>query len=548
MMDRTDPDSWCDPEKWPLAADRPLPDWVTEIRAPQAEALAAISRAYLEGGPESAGTKLVVLDAPTGAGKSLIGEGARRMIAEQLAGMKSLYVCHNIDLQQQFIRDFPYARLLKGRANYSTQHGPWPQITCADCDDPTGQDCSWCEGPAYCGYRIAKRQALASPLAVVNTAYMLAEANNVDEGVSRRSFIVADECDTLEALLLGYVEFRVSGRMAATLGMREPIKGARKPTLIKWLQDFATVAGMYQSNDKKRVEAVKRAGQQATMVAGALAGDAEDENEGKWIRAYDDMAALILQPVLVAPFGVPNLWQHGTRWLAMSGTVVSSDELVTTLGWQGDYETITVPMSFPVENRPVIIAGVANVIHKEMDDAYPRLAYAIEKILALHPDDRVLVHTVSYKLADELKKRVNTRRPKYTYANARDKEFAVQQYRARQGAVMFAPSLDRGVDFKDDDCRVQVIAKVPFPNLGDRRTSARMHLPGGNMWYRVQTVRTVMQMTGRAVRSKDDYATTYILDKQFGSNLYDGPGKMLFPKWWRDGISRTFNARELRMP
>jgi Rad3-related DNA helicase len=104
--------------------------------------------------------------------------------------------------------------------------------------------------------------------------------------------------------------------------------------------------------------------------------------------------------------------------------------------------------------------------------------------------------------------------------------------------------MSRGVDFDGDKCRVQVVAKCPFPNLGDKKISARMHLPGGDLWYQVQTVRSMVQMTGRAVRGPDDWATTYILDKQFAVNVYR-KSLRLFPRWWRDAVDTRFPTNTL---
>lgn len=550
-------DTWLDPERWPGIDKQPLPSWVTSIRQSQAEAIAEIMYHYRHGGPKGTGTKLVVLDAPTGTGKTLLGEGVRRGVAAMLAGHKGLYVCHGLALQDQFIGDFPYGKLLKGRANYRTEYGG-DDVTCADCDDPTGDNCSWCSGKQTCPYQIAKAEAMRHPLAVVNTAFLLAEANNVAEAVSRRQFTVMDECDTMESILLGFCELRISGRWLTRFGMEAPIKAARKTTIIPWLRRVEEAAKRFSvgAKDKRDKVAAMRLAQQTAWCAmqleiDAQAGDGDDQ--GAWLRVYPeqrdrDQGAFIMQPVLVAPYGPSMLWAHSTRWLAMSGTVVSADEFAQSLGWHDDYAAISVPMSFPVENRPIVLAGVANVIRAEMQDAVPKLAKAIVNIAALHPNDRILVHTVSYQLAKDLRDRVQPeigRRRTWTYANAQEKDAAVAGYRRDKGSIIFAPSLDRGVDFRDDDCRVQVIAKVPFPNLGDRRTAARMHLPGGQWWYQVQTVRTIMQMTGRGVRSEDDHAVTYVIDKQFAGNLFSGPGKRLFPQWWRDAIDRSFNARQL---
>jgi Rad3-related DNA helicase len=94
------------------------------------------------------------------------------------------------------------------------------------------------------------------------------------------------------------------------------------------------------------------------------------------------------------------------------------------------------------------------------------------------------VHTVSYKLTKEMFNRCRMTMPdgrarlKVQYTNAGEKDAALRKYLATENAVIFAPSMDRGVDLMEDKCRIQVIAKCPFPSLGDKQVSSRMHLPG----------------------------------------------------------------------
>jgi Rad3-related DNA helicase len=118
---------------------------------------------------------------------------------------------------------------------------------------------------------------------------------------------------------------------------------------------------------------------------------------------------------------------------------------------------------------------------------------------------------------------------------------ALDRYLSRPGSILFAQSMDRGIDLPGEACRVQVIAKIPFPSLGDRRTAARLYLPGGQDWYTVQTVRSIVQMTGRGVRSADDWATTYIFDAQF-RNLWKQ--RSLFPAYWREAVDRGRDIRQ----
>lgn len=124
-----------------------------------------------------------------------------------------------------------------------------------------------------------------------------------------------------------------------------------------------------------------------------------------------------------------------------------------------------------------------------------------------------------------------------TYSGSDGKADALAGFRDGEGHLLIAPSMDRGVDLPDDQCRVIVIAKVPYPYLGDRQVSARLYSKGGQVWYNVQTVRSIVQMTGRGVRHSEDWCVGYILDSQF-RELW-GRARGLFPKWWVDGLEWT---------
>ena len=74
-----------------------------------------------------------------------------------------------------------------------------------------------------------------------------------------------------------------------------------------------------------------------------------------------------------------------------------------------------------------------------------------------------------------------------------------------------------GVDFQDDISRFQIILKIPFPYLGSEKIKQRMKT--NSKWYNWKTVVDFIQMIGRSIRSKDDYADTYILDDSFSDVL-----------------------------
>jgi ATP-dependent DNA helicase DinG len=529
-----------------------LPPGFTRLRDHQVTAIEEAVELF------QSGIDIVYMDAPTGSGKTLIGHQIARELEAQ-----ALYVCSDKSLQDQFARDFPHGKVLKGRANYPVGGEAYQGKTAADCTivDKRRDQCLFCGDWQTCPYEKAKGQALAADLAVTNTNYLLTEANGPG-AFSGRDLVIVDEADTLESILMGYVEYRAPVQLVKKVGMQSPKKGVHKKTLVAWLNDF--VAKLEQKAgqqtlipDPDEVKQVKYAIMAARKVRAALEFDmqrgADDEDKGTWLRDYDYKATdpgLILKPVKVNTFGVQNLWKHGQRWLLMSATIISADEMSDSLGAVGDYATVSVPMTFPVENRPVILAPIADVTYKNMDEAILDLAHAIRVASERHPGERMIVHTVSYKLAQQLedellhgKDKLSVTRKIVTYTEGRGRERALELYKRTPGAVMLAPSMSRGIDLPGDMCRVQIIAKCPFPALGDKQIAARLHTEGGQMWYTVKTIRDIVQMTGRAVRHEEDWAVTYIFDRSFGRNLWS-KWKRLFPEWWRESVDTRSDVRE----
>jgi len=526
----------------------PWPDWVKGFRDHQVAAVEEIMDGYARG------KKVMVLDAPVGSGKSLVAEMVRRRLAVEGMGDGSmLYVAHSRGLQDQFLGDFPEAKVLKGKSNYGTRDGPaW--VNCGDCTATRGGTavCKWCVDAGKCPYKVAKQQAKAARIAVVNTAYMLAEAQTPGALCSKRSFVCVDECDTLEGILSGAVEFGVRERDMAGLG--ELKKGVHGKTIASWVRDD-WIAAAKDEVSRMPVDGggdVKAARRRAALVQrmSKAVRAAKGIEEGGWVRDYSYGWGLMLKPVTVAWCGQDRVWRHGERWLMMSGTVVDAETMCSGLGLERDeWEVVEVPMTFARGNRLVKVAPVADMSRKALEAGWEKemgaLRDAVWVVLERHTGENVLVHTVSYKLNAEVcdvvrdwadtRWAVHQEKVKvWTYDKASDRDDVLEDFK-REGGVLVGPSLDRGVDLPGDLCRVQVLVKVPFPNLGDRQVAERARGEGGSRWYAAETARTVVQMTGRGVRGGDDWCVSYVLDRQF-MRWWNGEGKRLLPRWWRDAM------------
>jgi len=490
---------------------------------------------------------MVILEGPTGVGKTIIGELVRRKLSLR-DDYRTIHLCSSLTLQDQIHGDFPYTELLKGRSNYRpifTQD--FPKATCAEC---VGPGCVMCPDTASCPYQRAKVRAITASYAIFNTTYALYEWNQPRSATANPDFVIADECDLLESEILRYTELRIGPRWYRRLGLTAPPERVHYTTLARHLRtdlipaitaELAALRSSAVPSDMELARDLDRLRGRAYFTERVLSSET-------WVR--DKLPdGLLLKPITVADQAERLLWRHAPRWLLMSGTVTSADQMADDLGLTPDrWRSVVMPMPFPVENRPIVAASLGSMSAKQKADTFPAIALALRNIRRLHPGERVLVHTVSYLLTRELSAALSAagERGVFSYLSARDRAKALKGYRRTPGAILLAPSLDRGVDFPADDCRVVVIPKVPYPSLGDKQVAARLNTLTGQRWYSMQTVRTMIQMTGRGVRTPTDHATTYILDSDFQRLL--SKNRSLFPRWWTDAIDRSFRPARLREP
>lgn len=576
-MTTLDPPDPFDPTTFGSA---PWPAKFTGFRDPQAQAVAEVLQAMQT-------VDVVLLDAPTGAGKTIIGEAVRRAMHAAGAADRSLYVCSTLLLQDQFLGDFPYAKLLKGRSNYPTADRPdlfkpghWQSISAADCnmqrnadlpacngcvsDNPqsaagdlhgggqkTGSHCDWCHPTSACPYRIAKDAALTSELAVTNTSYFLAEANNIGHLSKNLGMVVVDEADLLEGSVMGVVEVVVGKKTRERLGipMPEVVTHTAKSAIPAWTKWFHLEAIPKVADEVRRLKSKRRTVEDQRKFArfdnllGDLRRVAAQVLTGGWVLTGTESGHVIFRPIKVDDQAPKLVFDHAKKWLLMSATLIDPDEFASSLGLSRDqYRTVRVPSTFPAERRPTIVAPVAHVTRKTYQQAVPKLATALEAILEMHPNERILVHTVSFALARDLAKRI--RSPRVVVYDSGQRDRAVNQYLSRPNAMLLAASVDRGYDFAGDDCRVQVVARLPRLSLGDKQVSARLYSKGGQLWYSVATARTIVQSTGRGFRHDDDQVTTYILDAEF-VKWFRESGSKLLPRWWQDALVWDFPVRTL---
>ena len=228
------------------------------------------------------------------------------------------------------------------------------------------------------------------------------------------------------------------------------------------------------------------------------------------------------------------------KTLIMSATILNEKTFERNLGLSSEDNStkfIQIQSDFPIENRPIFPLSVEylNFSNLQQMDVKSKISRAIDNIMHIHSNDKGIIHTSSYEqlnfIKDNLSK-TNSRRLILTDPEIERDEVIREHSESKKPTVLISPSLHTGLDLKDHLSRFQIITKVPYPNISDKWTSEKRKI--NQEWYYWQTALRLVQAYGRSIRSKDDWAKTYVLDSAF--NYFIKVNKNILPKWFLSAI------------
>lgn len=264
------------------------------------------------------------------------------------------------------------------------------------------------------------------------------------------------------------------------------------------------------------------------------------ENPSNWVLEsnYNEklrQKELSLEPIWAYDYLDKYVFSHYDMVFLMSGTILDKNLFCTLNGLEvakSAYHSIESP--FPVKNRPLIYMPLGKMSYKTKEETFKRYIPYIQKILAKYPDKKGVIHTNSFELSNWIQKSIKDKRLIFHDSTNKD-EMLKKHIATDKPTVLVSPSMDTGVSFDDDLARFQIIAKIPYPSLGSQKNKMRMsHNPD---WYAWKTVAGLIQMSGRPVRSIDDYADTIILDGSFSDVMRHS--SQFLPNWVQEAIKKV---------
>ena len=537
------------------------------------------------------GFKYIFLEAPAGFGKSPVAIALARYLG-------SSHICTATkDLQAQYSRDFPFIRQVKGKSNFiciiKDEMGLDETCNYGPCLKDDGYDCIYKtklgdykvqgEGTKYetveldhfaqkkyidklksqsriiqldwkpCHYYHQKWIALKSSHTIYNYKYFLSDLF-YSNSMQKRQLLVLDEAHTVESEVADFKSFTVfnEGLTGFLPKLSIPYESEYdietwiafgtelREKLLIFIDKASTILEknieQYPFTEKNLIDAITKEKNLTTVI--------EDmrTNKDNWIvTSVEKTANNQLRKVLVTPIDVSSYFKEildkGSISLFMSATILSKDYLCKIGGIKSDQvKFIRVQESnFPLKNRPIYLMNVAWLNAKTMNQSLPAIANAVNNIMTTHKNEKGIIHTTSYSqlrfIKDNISKE-NAIRLIETGSKFDRNEMLEKHYKSSKPTVLISPSLYLGVDLKDNLSRFQIIVKVPYADLTDRKISVMKQRDPN--WYTWNAILKLVQAYGRSIRSKEDFANTYILDSSITFLLKQA--KEMSPKWFSDAI------------
>lgn len=495
----------------------------------------------------SSGKKFIIVQAPTGAGKSHIAATIcnsstaphARVVdlidsykITQRGGLDGKYTYEDElvsygsygaavltvtkSLQNQYQQLFNNAAILKGKQNYVCQVDNDFDCDLAPCMlYPKLLD--ECKAIHRCPMLNARREAWKSKFGVFNYCAFM----TMPEFLKRRQFFICDEASELEDELVKYFscDIEYSKLNLSELNLTK-LQTNINGDAYRWLTDLSLALkdkvkegeSAFLSNKKhKRI----RIGQMVKLRYYKQLFERTVSVLQSWYKA-EYVTEITKDSASFSPLYVNMLAQDFFRCadtvILMSGTIIDHATFAATLGIKKEeYTYIEAESAFDPAKSPIYCNSKIKLNYKNMDSLLPRIVEDALKICENYKNDKGIIHTHSFRVTEELvKKTKNNPRFLVREAGSTNEAILAEHYMREDGTVLISPSLGFGTDLKDDFGRFSIIMKTPYLPLGSERI--KKLASKSPQWYEMKTLVNLVQMCGRTTRNIDDFSDTFILD------------------------------------
>lgn len=494
--------------------------------------------------------KFVVVNAPTGAGKSFIsktlGNNAsqpsdkfvdlittnKALKRSHLGGYAHADECMDEPafgayaltitkaLQDQYKQLFTDTAVMKGKSNYQCTVDDRFTVDIAPCLIKR-ELIETCQCANACPYYNARNETLVAQFATLNYDMFFA----LPAHVKRKQYIICDEASELEDQIVKLFSVSIDYKFLKRCGIiylrfpnenHELVRGwasvlsssiADKVDQIQKQLKDKTAKAAYIASKKVELTQLRTLGFSLNTML-----DTWMESEYLYENTVDGVQ---FTPLKIDKLS-HHLFDHAEKVVLMSATIIDPAKFCEVLGIT-DYEYIEAESVFDPKNAPIYVKTTTKLNFSNLRANLPTLTRYIEQICAQHKGEKGLIHTHTNVVTEYLRSHMKGSRFLYREPGVRNEEILEAHYNTNEPTVLVSPSMSYGVDLKGDLARFQIIIKAPFLPLTEKRVE-RISKADFN-WYMNRMLCSLIQSTGRGIRSPNDYCATYILDGAIAENV-----------------------------
>lgn len=499
--------------------------------------------------------KFVMVQAPTGTGKSHIGATVAlstnkcpKVFRKMNVTPKSMFAQNAPDvekfgayiltttkqLQDQYGELFPQSSLLKGKVNYPCGIDPICNAGCAKCVYiPSVMGA--CAYSGKCEYINAYSDAVKNPFSVLSYSMFL----SLPRRLRNKKILVCDEASELEDTLVKHFSINVKYKTLdyykvpySTLTIDDSEEGYLwiSELLCNLKESLPSQKSLSRSNVSKSI--VDRARGMKDMIQKlTLLHNFWNESEFIVEKTKDG--------VMISPLKVNKLasimFRGIDKVILMSATIINHSKMASSLGiGKNEYEFIDVKSGFDPKKSPIYTAPAKfDMTYANIDKSLIKMIDSVLELSDIHAEDNGLIHTHNFKITKALQDAVKgDRRFLFRDKFSTNEDILYEHFNNPDPTVLVSPSLAFGTSLDNEHGRFQIITKLPYLPMSDKRIKILSKRDFD--WYQMQMWITMIQMCGRCTRSAQDHSATYIFDKSFLSAIARYDDKL--PDWFKNRL------------
>jgi len=522
--------------------------------------------------------KHILLDLPVGIGKSYLALMVADWYKKNIDKTAKFDILTNSKyLQQQYTEEFNSIQSLAGKDNYDCEQYA---CSCSQGKEFNRLNKTSCES---CPYDRSKNGFIAGDISLTNFHLYILYALYMPDFIKGRGakVLIVDEAHDFDQIFSDFISISVTEPLIKRLQFSNDKQIISDLQKVKNVNDYviflkdlvgeihstvSDVEKLLGSSVKNSGFSITKRNQKVSKVFNEKTSDVKlmstiadlkqlelkievflkeyKEQPENWVLESNwnektKQTSLSLEPIWAYNYLDKYIWSNYDHVIMMSGTILDKN-LFSYLNGLDVTKTAyySIPSPFPAANRPIYYMPVGRMTYTNKVSAFKQYVPYLKKLLAKYKNHKGIIHTNSFELASWIKKDVKDKRLLFHESDTKA-ETLRKHFDTEDPTVVVSPSVSTGVSFDNDRSRFQIIAKIPYPSLASQKNKMRQKMMPE--WYSWRTIASLIQMTGRSVRSASDYADTIIIDSCFSDIMKYS--SHLLPQYIQDAIKKI-NIKE----